>query len=200
MPYKLDELYHHGRLGQRWGVKNGPPYPLSSQTVRSEYKGKSGLLAKRRERKESEKRARNVSDFYKEASKQVHKNDTKSEAAESNKSTGDSAASKTGKQYNGANGKPIVVFKDGKVTSTSFTTKETLEAMKDLKLEYNIDDFKGSEDLVYKRVLERVLSSVEYVEDAGPFLEDLRADVTDIINGKQPSRFNDYDLMDISKK
>ena len=24
------ELYHHGILGQRWGNRNGPPYPLSS--------------------------------------------------------------------------------------------------------------------------------------------------------------------------
>lgn len=24
-----DELYHHGIKGQRWGTKNGPPYPLS---------------------------------------------------------------------------------------------------------------------------------------------------------------------------
>ena len=24
----LDELYHHGIPGQKWGVQNGPPYPL----------------------------------------------------------------------------------------------------------------------------------------------------------------------------
>ena len=26
---RSDELYHHGRKGQKWGVTNGPPYPLS---------------------------------------------------------------------------------------------------------------------------------------------------------------------------
>lgn len=25
-----DELYHHGIDGQKWGVKNGPPYPLDA--------------------------------------------------------------------------------------------------------------------------------------------------------------------------
>lgn len=26
-----DELYHHGIKGQKWGVKNGPPYPLDAE-------------------------------------------------------------------------------------------------------------------------------------------------------------------------
>ena len=25
---KMSELYHHGIKGQKWGVRNGPPYPL----------------------------------------------------------------------------------------------------------------------------------------------------------------------------
>lgn len=28
---KTNELYHHGVLGQKWGVRNGPPYPLTPE-------------------------------------------------------------------------------------------------------------------------------------------------------------------------
>ena len=29
--YYLDSISHYGVTGQKWGVKNGPPYPLYRQ-------------------------------------------------------------------------------------------------------------------------------------------------------------------------
>ena len=28
-----DELYHHGIEGQKWGIRNGPPYPLGTDQM-----------------------------------------------------------------------------------------------------------------------------------------------------------------------
>ena len=37
----MNELKHHGVQGQKWGVRNGPPYPLSRQGItRKEYNNK----------------------------------------------------------------------------------------------------------------------------------------------------------------
>ena len=30
--YQEDEIYHHGIMGMKWGVQNGPPYPLDLRT------------------------------------------------------------------------------------------------------------------------------------------------------------------------
>lgn len=45
-----NELYHHGVEGQKWGVKNGPPYPLGS--------GMSERKAKSRAKKDAKEYAR----------------------------------------------------------------------------------------------------------------------------------------------
>lgn len=38
-------LAHHGILGQKWGKKNGPPYPLNeTQKSNAEKKNESPLL------------------------------------------------------------------------------------------------------------------------------------------------------------
>lgn len=70
-----NELYHHGRLNQRWGVRNGPPYPLSRATVKRVYSGKRrGLLsslAERKEKKEAEKRAKEEKQKEEEKARRV---------------------------------------------------------------------------------------------------------------------------------
>ena len=38
------ELYHHGIKGQKWGVQNGPPYPLNKNGIREDTRiNKSNL-------------------------------------------------------------------------------------------------------------------------------------------------------------
>lgn len=32
-PLRPDELMHHGRKGQKWGVRNGPPYPIDDKVL-----------------------------------------------------------------------------------------------------------------------------------------------------------------------
>ena len=52
------ELYHHGIKGQKWGVQNGPPYPLSyTDYTRAEKRHLQNLKSL----KKNAKRDRNVS-------------------------------------------------------------------------------------------------------------------------------------------
>lgn len=40
------ELMHHGIKGQKWGVRNGPPYPLDERKETVEKTGESGIVKK----------------------------------------------------------------------------------------------------------------------------------------------------------
>lgn len=52
-----NELYHHGILGQKWGVRNGPPYPLSSgaHSAREKKAGWTKSVSKSKETAKSTK-------------------------------------------------------------------------------------------------------------------------------------------------
>lgn len=66
-----NELYHHGILGQKWGVQNGPPYPIGSgEHSKSEVKAgwKASLKKKSKE---------NNSDGLKKTTAHIKSNDSR---------------------------------------------------------------------------------------------------------------------------
>lgn len=57
--YNSNYLAHHGILGQKWGQRNGPPYPLDSESKSAEEK-KHGSSSGNGATKEKVKKAKNV--------------------------------------------------------------------------------------------------------------------------------------------
>lgn len=71
-----NELYHHGRLGQKWGQKNGPPYPLSRATVGQAYGKKKRGISGYIERRKAKKEQKAISKLEKAASKKTSNNES----------------------------------------------------------------------------------------------------------------------------
>lgn len=82
MAYEL-YLYHHGRKGMRWGVKNGPPYPLGQSIVsgyiQKQKKKRPKKAVDKQQRKNANKLKRgNYDDFdtYLKNTKEFKKHET----------------------------------------------------------------------------------------------------------------------------
>ena len=61
------ELYHHGINGQKWGKRNGPPYPLGKSKM--SYAERQAVKYKKKELKKIDKHySKEKKDFYKNSS------------------------------------------------------------------------------------------------------------------------------------
>lgn len=75
-PLTSDEIYHHGVLGQKWGVKNGLPYPLKINDVNlhiKQYANTTSETVKQIQNKGSDlvDSANRLGDAYQKAYKNV---------------------------------------------------------------------------------------------------------------------------------
>lgn len=62
-----EELYHHGINGQKWGVRNGPPYPLTLSAHSSKERRSNPKLTLSKYDSEARKEKRRVKGLYDKA-------------------------------------------------------------------------------------------------------------------------------------
>lgn len=70
-----ESLSHHGIEGQKWGVKNGPPYPLDAPDHSSAEKKHMGYFARKKAAKEEEKQRKQAEEDARKAAKKQEEAD-----------------------------------------------------------------------------------------------------------------------------
>lgn len=66
-----NELYHHGILGQRWGVRNGPPYPLGNSDHSASERKAGWKMSLDKTKKERYNGSRKITDKHKRTAKTI---------------------------------------------------------------------------------------------------------------------------------
>lgn len=149
------ELYHHGIQGQKWGKKNGPPYPLSRSQMSSAEKKQRNI------KKNIDKAARRTD---KRKSQDVH-SDLKSRVA--------------------SNVKDKVIFEDyRKIQNKRQELYDSYEETK-IKMEKEIDKNPKIQELFNKQVRWAADEGYEYFSKMTDFGEEIHDMAIDIYRNKE---------------
>lgn len=77
-----DYLEHHGTIGQKWGVRNGPPYPLAGGGLRAAIERRKAARAEKAEAKKRKKKGQMLQKAKKAKAKEREKEEKQKQARE----------------------------------------------------------------------------------------------------------------------
>ena len=77
-----DYLEHHGTIGQKWGVRNGPPYPLAGGGLRAALERRKAAKAEKAEAKKRKKKGQMLQKAKKAKAKEREREEKQKRARE----------------------------------------------------------------------------------------------------------------------
>lgn len=164
------ELYHHQRLGAKWGQRNGPPYPLSRQQL-----SLGGYIKKRKEKKTAEKSAKQKAENLRKAreaaaAKRKHEAD-KERVLQSGSAT------------------ELLKYKG------ELTNKEYEQACKRIEWENKISDYSAKELKSKMNELDKIMNNVKTINNWTSIATDSYNLMASIYNATPEGKKNPWELV-----
>lgn len=159
-----DTFEHHGIKGQKWGVQNGPPYPLQENSGSSDSSGKRGLLGNKAKTVEEKMKSHTIGeedlkkmtnqeldDYINRLFKEKKLVSLQDETKEALKNSAAKNASKIGKLALKAGGAVLKLAWDGTVWTVETLGKKAIEGVGIAIKESIVENARENRDYKYDK-------------------------------------------------